>query len=384
MRMDGHNEPPEVTLQGVSHRQTGLGLVMLIAVSVAPADWARALPGPATGSVPGAASADCRTWKLIPSPGSGALQAAGGLSSTDVWAVGDNGGLYPIIQHWDGTSWRQVRQTRINGSLFGVAVVAADDVWAAGYLEGGQSVTTLTEHWDGTRWRRVSSPSPGAEDYLYSASAAGNDVWLAGNYIPKGSPTLQPLYMRWNGSHWRHIKEAPGLTYGGIILSIDVRTSTDAWAVGYGGTVVPDINGPLIEHWDGTAWSVVPSPQPQGGSSALTEVSAVSATDAWAVGYDSRGPLIQHWDGVSWTRVRAPGTGYNLNGVTAISSGDVWAVGSAATSLHWDGTSWSRYGTPAPKESAFASVTAVSSKDVWAVGLNALSTLTVHSKGVCP
>jgi hypothetical protein len=263
--------------------------------------------------------------------------------------------------------------------------VGANDVWAVGYLDQAPDNKVFIEHWDGLRWRAVSAPSPGRDDYVYAASAAGNDVWLAGNYIPKGSPTLQPLYMRWNGSRWRHIKEAPGLSYGGIILGLDVRTSDDAWAVGYQGTEVPFLNAPLVQHWDGTAWSVVPSPQPEGGSSALTEVSALSATDAWAVGYDSEGPLIQHWDGTAWTAVNAPGSGYNLDGVTAISSGDAWAVGSAATSLHWDGSTWRLYQTPAMPGSSFASVSAFSSNDIWAVGLSQdAGTLTLHSKGPCP
>lgn len=368
-------------------RTTALVSAVLLSGAGAFSGWAASTSGGGApqGQHKEGIPAGCRTWRDVPSPGEGILLGVDGFSSTDVWAVGDNGGLYPLVQRWDGRSWRQRRQTWVeDGSLFGVAAVAPDDVWAVGYLDQAPDNKVLTEHWDGTRWRLVRSPSPGTNDYVYDASAAGGDVWLAGNYIPKGSPTLQPLYMRWNGTRWRHVREAPGLTNGGIILGMDVRTSDDAWAVGYQGTETPFLNAPLIEHWDGTAWSIVPSPQPEGGSSALTEVSAVSANDAWAVGYDSQGPLIQHWDGTAWSRVAAPGTGYLLEGVAAISSDDVWAVGSGASSIHWDGKTWTFYPTPGDPLGGPVAVTAISPTDIWAVGQDSNGTITLHSKGVCP
>jgi hypothetical protein len=374
--------------RSVIRRPTALVLAPLVFAAAARTGWTLTpwAQQHGRGSPARAVSAICSIWRPVPSPGDGILQSVAGLASSDVWAVGDNGGLYPMIQHWDGTAWGQLRQTSLDGSLYGVAPLGPNDVWAVGYLEGGPHVRTFTEHWDGQRWRAVNSPSPGeSDDYIYGASAAGSDVWAAGDYHPSGGTTLQPLYLRWDGTRWHHVREASGLIYGGSVLGIDVRTSEDAWAVGYQGTEVPFLNAPLIEHWDGTAWSIVPSPQPPGGSSALTEVSAISVTDAWAVGYDSRGPLIEHWDGSAWTRVQAPGTDYNLNGVVAISATDVWAVGSAASSAHWDGLRWTRYPTPVDRLSVLASVAAVSQTDIWTVGENAdATTLTLHSKGLCP
>jgi hypothetical protein len=57
---------------------------------------------------------------------------------------------------------------------------------------------------------------------------------------------------------------------------------------------------PLIEHWDGTRWTQVVAPA---GVGCLSDVEAVTADDAWAVG---SGPLgfeggtILHWDGIAW------------------------------------------------------------------------------------
>ena len=94
----------------------------------------------------------------------------------------------------------------------------------------------------------------------------------------------------------------------------------------------------------------------------LYGVSAVSASDAWAVGtLGSTGavPLIMHWNGTTWSRVPSPSPGQlcqpcgqlvnELDGVAIISRSDAWAVGAytttaafAALTLHWNGTKWVR------------------------------------------
>ena len=49
----------------------------------------------------------------------------------------------------------------------------------------------------------------------------------------------------------------------------------------------------LIEHWNGTAWTQVPSPNPS-GDNVLDGVAATSASNAWAVGfYSPSGPTLQ-------------------------------------------------------------------------------------------
>jgi hypothetical protein len=85
----------------------------------------------------------------------------------------------------------------------------------------------------------------------------------------------------------------------------------------------------LIQHWDGTNWTVVASPSLPTPNE-LTAVSAVAANDVWAVGGNSGGQaLTQHWDGSTWSVIPNPnpGTFNRLFGVAAISSNDVWAVG---------------------------------------------------------
>ena len=79
-------------------------------------------------------------------------------------------------------------------------------------------------------------------------------------------------------------------------------------------------------------------------------MSAVSASDIWAVGDQSGGLLIMHWNGKSWKLVKnpfvpVPEHGHALNSVAAISAKDAWAVGyygggCCGLFTHWNGTAW--------------------------------------------
>jgi hypothetical protein len=56
----------------------------------------------------------------------------------------------------------------------------------------------------------------------------------------------------------------------------------------------------LIEHFDGTQWSLVPNPEPAGGN--LDAITALSPTNVWAVGSRRAGAhltLVMHYDGTS-------------------------------------------------------------------------------------
>jgi hypothetical protein len=162
----------------------------------------------------------------------------------------------------------------------------------------------------------------------------------------------------------------------GSVAGISADSATDAWAVG---------GSRLTLHWNGTSWSRVTPPKPQ-GRSGLLAVTAISPSDAWAVGQvagsqpDTGSAWILHWDGTTWAQVTSPmpsgADDAYLDGVAAVSASDIWAVGSSTNSkgnfkplaLHWNGTSWAIVPTPALFLGSLNAVTAVSTSDVWAVG----------------
>jgi len=107
----------------------------------------------------------------------------------------------------------------------------------------------------------------------------------------------------------------PGGSSETFLSDVAATSATNAWAVGlyYRGDPCCTPEHPLIEHWNGQAWKVVPSPNPGGSAcchgegNILHAISSVaSPSAAWAVGSFSAGspfgnPLIEHWTGQSWT-----------------------------------------------------------------------------------
>jgi hypothetical protein len=183
---------------------------------------------------------------------------------------------------------------------------------------------------------------------------------------------------------WREYET--GLPDGNAaFLGAAVIDTQDAWAVGFRRTETGS-REPLIERFDGTAWSQVEAPTVGKGSAQLNDVDAISHDDAWAVGNTNRngrrGTFSLHWDGSSWSRVPAPSpTRSELRGVSMAATDDVWAVGTHAGTSgalrtlaeHWDGTAWSELAIPdqGPEDSVLRGVSAASASFALAVGIQA-------------
>ena len=159
------------------------------------------------------------------------------------------------------------------------------------------------------------------------------NVWAVGEY----GNTSKTLILHWNGASWKQAKSpSPGGTHGSFLNAVAAGSSTSAWAVGQysNGTA----NQTLILRWNGTSWKQVTSPNPGGSSNTdeLFGVATASSKNAWAVGDYDNGTasrtLIEHWNGTSWQQVKSPNLGglsdhNTLDAVGAGSPTNVWAVG---------------------------------------------------------
>src|SRR5690348_10045375 len=169
----------------------------------------------------------------------------------------------------------------VNGFFNGVTATSASNAWAV----GGNNGITLIAHWNGTGWKQVPSPngSNGANFLEGVAATSASNAWAVGSDTTNSSPGGEPLIERWNGSAWK-VVAAPtfsGLTNG--LNGVAAASATNAWAVGSFQDSSSDSLS-LILHWNGTAWKKVPSPNPSPQFTVLYGVTALSATDAWAVG----------------------------------------------------------------------------------------------------
>jgi hypothetical protein len=209
---------------------------------------------------------------------------------------------------------------------------------------------------------------------------------LAGSLTLAGTLTgvtgLAPAHATVTACQWRDGAQPAHVTTDGTLVSVTAPSATDAWAVGS----TTDSNGDehaLIEHWNGSAWTIAPVPGMR--SSSLLSVRSASRTSVWAVGEVRNAKrqdqtLILHWNGKAWARQPSPDPGGSfdiLYGVRAVSATSAWAVGtfekgSALRSLvlHWNGTAWKQVASPSPAiDSQFAGVAATSAASAWAVGL---------------
>jgi hypothetical protein len=349
---------------------------------------AMAWAGPARSAPP------CPGWSTVESPSPGTysyLLDVDAIASDDVWAVGTytpaGGTGGPLAEHWNGTSWSVV-PTPGGGTLLGVAAVATDDVWAVGEPSSFKGITI--QHWDGTAWSRVDAPLPrgGGSAALWDvAAASANDVWAVGQFR-KGAGPYRTLVEHWNGTKWTVVPSPnAGKTVPSRLLGVSVGSPADVWAVGSRSSESDGSLRPLIEHWDGASWTLVPSPDP-GVSSNLIRVDALTATDAWAVGSVNGMSLIERWDGNQWSVVAGPDA-KGWEDVEAASSNDVWAVGPAwigaePVAHRWDGSSWSDASPPptGTGDAVFYAASAVpgGGGELWTVGRQngASDTLTEH------
>jgi hypothetical protein len=234
-------------------------------------------------------------------------------------------------------SWSSGSATDSNGLadvLSGVAAASATDAWAVGShfdaTIGGND--GLIEHWNGSRWAIV--PSPTSASSLSSAAViSASDVWAAGQALSGG----QPVFEHWDGKTWTAFSGPPISAAYVSVSGITAVSASDAWAVGTTrGTARGAPYQTLAEHWNGTKWSIVPTPDPVTGNDLLIQAAALSSSDVWAVGYDygptgGASPLLTNWDGTKWRAVPTPvptGTQYNqLAAVAALPAGTVWAAG---------------------------------------------------------
>ncbi|HVB23948.1 MAG TPA: hypothetical protein VNG51_18575 [Ktedonobacteraceae bacterium] len=328
-----------------------------------------AIVSPAMASV--ASAQACGTWHIVPSPNPeviSALEGVTALSKQDIWTVGghndfNNTHHLTLAENWNGTKW-SVSPTvdkSTETELLAVSAVSANDVWAVGtYQKGNVPGKSLTEHWNGASWQVIPSPNvAGKDNWLVAVAAhAPNDVWAVG-YSEVNLGNYQTLTEHWNGTNWSIIPSINVGSVGDIFSSVVDVSAKDVWAVG-DATVNFSASQTLVEHWNGVKWKVVSSPSVPSLENQLSGVSALSAQDIWTVGSATDNTsgavetLVEHWDGTQWSIVSSPnppGQQVPIDGlqsVATVSANDVWAVGyhqNAKGMLrtlteHWNGTKW--------------------------------------------
>jgi hypothetical protein len=237
-----------------------------------------------------------------------------------------------------------------SNSLDGMVAIDENDMWAVGsYSKDGKSLS-LTQHWDGNAWNIIQSPNTdNTENRLQAVKAKGkNNVWAVGYHMSSTPQAFSSgfLTMHWDGTQWT-IFPTP---YDSRPYSIDLKdvyvvSDNEAWAVGTDGSGV-------MLHWDGTEWkdwNIDGLAKSQTDQSVFYSIEGTSATDIWAFGSLNGNMLAIHWNGQTWTIVPMPSGPYSnrISGIKAFAADKYVTYGSYASSdytqdafFNWDGSSW--------------------------------------------
>ncbi len=317
------------------------------------------------------------SWSLTPSSNSSTTQDnyLYGVSCTSptacvgVGSYSTGANQLTLVETWDGTAWTVTPSpdgsTANDNYLYGVSCTSPSACVAVGSFYDGTTYRTLIETWDGTTWSITPSPnsSPTQDNYLNGVSCTSPTACVAvGNFYDTTND--KTLIEMWDGSTWSIVPSPNGSpAQENLLNGVSCTSATACVAAGFfsDGTN----NQTLVETWDGTTWSITPSP---GASPAQDDyfngVSCSSATDCVAVGRTYNGTnsqtLVETWDGTTWSVASSPDSSPSQNneltGVSCTTTTACVAVGYSFNGTDnqtlietWDGTAWSV--TPSPNAS---------------------------------
>jgi hypothetical protein len=339
---------------GVDHRRRGWYAGLVIATVLAMIGL---------GATGGPASAQA-AWSVVPSPNvlqltNGQLNSVSCASASFCMAVGDyefDGGSLTgsLTEKWNGSTWSiadsgNAENANLSSVLYGVSCVSASFCAAVGaFVRGGGLNQSLVETWNGSSWTGVTF---GAGDRLSGVSCVSATSCIAVGYTQissAGSPVKQTVVESWNGTSWTGVTSPDTGDGDNVLAGVSCLSATSCIAVGSERTSNPGNLQTLAESWNGTAWSIVPSPS-RPGTSLLSGVSCVSASSCTAAGSSTatakavKKTLIESWNGTTWSIATSPNnpTGHPsyLSSVSCPTATFCIAGGSQAQV--WNGSTWS-------------------------------------------
>ena len=302
------------------------------------------------------ASAASSVWSITPSLNPGAvgdaLAGVSCVSTTFCAAVGGQtaygGANTDLIEMWDGTNWTVSPSPdpgTYHDGLTAVSCASASFCVAVGNEGSTGFYDTLIVEWDGTSWFLLPSPSPGdMENYLNGVSCLSPDQCMAvgafQNSVDQSERTLAEL---WNGTDWTVTPSPdPGVSAGlnGVSCTTSPAIPTSCIAVGGAPGSGSTEETALWDSWEGTNWTVESGPSTSSAINDLDSVSCYNPMDCVAVGYQYSTPipfksLAETWNGtnVAISPSLSPGPKVTeLTGISCVSPVNCVAVGNESGS----------------------------------------------------
>jgi hypothetical protein len=283
------------------------------------------------------AVASVSPWSVTsPTPDSGQgdnlLRGVACASATSCQAVGNYINSANVSQTlavaWSGTTWSVTPSPNAgtnNNYLFAVSCVLAVSCEAVGsYFNTGLIDRALIESWNGTKWSVVPSPDVGTKDNSLSGVSCVTAIscMAVGSY-QTAPGVFRALVESWNGTKWSIVPSPNNGTNSNDLNAVSCVSATSCQAVGEYQNSSLGTTRTLVESWNGAKWSVAPSPNTGTGNNALTGVSCSTASSCVAVGSyftsTAARTLIEAWNGTAWVVVASPNIGTSINALTGVS-----------------------------------------------------------------
>lgn len=277
-------------------------------------------------------------WSAMTSGTTRILRNVHGVSSANVWAVGDGG----VMLRFNGTAWETMVPA---GGPFldcrSVHVRSVSDVLAACNEPGwGWGI----QRWNGTGWTRMSTPSP---EYITDLAEGNGQLWAVANHRTVwrlegqqwvadasrlGDVQLQQLYADADGVM---VVGNDGLTMRRVNAQWTLLTGYpqyDAVWAHSGDFIVAAGTRGAVDVFDGTRWTVS---RPIGDDHMIRDVWGAGKDAVFAAG--ALGTML-HFDGLAWRQMTMPTSAW-IQGVWGVARDSVWAV-AGSDILFYDGTRW--------------------------------------------
>jgi hypothetical protein len=308
------------------------------------------------------------------------------VSATDGWAFGTSVHNGCLVLHYDGQSWKR-RAGSACGYVSSISMVSADDGWALaiGYDPANASQEIL--HYTHGAWQvQTTFPTPNqatpqanqGQEWSTLRSigmVSPTEGWAVGATEHQPTAVENPLILHYAHGQWTptSIVGLPaGIASGGVLQSISMFSPTEGWAVGfyYGFSVgLPAYTYMLVLHDHNGAWSYVNWTH----AGALNGVDALPTGDMWAVGaVTGVGPsaVVHLHDGAFAGLLETVPGSLNAVQIFATPSGwNGWAVGDGAATVHDQDSVWTREGYTIHGYT-ITSMSLLSPAEGWAVGMN--------------
>ena len=288
-----------------------------------------------------------------------------------------------------GSAWTALRTPNPPGArysvLSGVSCASRTVCTAVGYFTNrSRTGVTLAERWNGTRWSIQRTPNlrGATSSLLFGVSCASRTACTAVGSVTDSAGTTVPLVERWNGARWstQDTPKPSPATGGGVsyLAGVSCASTTVCVAIGHSGNSGGTAGVTLAERWNGTRWAIERTPDPVGASvSFLSGVSCSGLMSCTAAGFfiNAAGggeTLAERWNGSSWsvqpTPTPAGATYVQLLGVSCASPMSCTTAGffTGVTGIqvmlaeHWNGTDWVIEGTRYPPGARYVQLLGVS------------------------